>query len=100
MERTRTIKNVTPAAVDDLIYKTGAELEDTIEGVLLDDLLFWATPTRLVMAIETPANEWSSLYTVIYGNPAKIYAKWEERKEAAAAAAAEIEAAYIARLEA
>jgi hypothetical protein len=79
MERTRTIKNVSLEAVNDLLNGDNVELLEVLEGSLLDNYLIYCHNNgNLVLCTETYLNEWSSCYTVIYGNYDKVYAKFEK----------------------
>ena len=84
MERTRTIKNVTLAAVEEVLndYENN-ELIECLEGSLIDNYLIYGSQRDIyIFCKETYVNPWCSDYTVYYGNKDKIWKLWEEFERA------------------
>lgn len=68
--------------INELLEKEEFESVDCIEGVLLDDELFYNhNNKKYYMCLEYALNSWSSCYKVYCGEMKEIYEKWNERKK-------------------
>lgn len=70
-----------PGILDKFIYQNKAEIVDCIDGVLLDDLLFY-TRRGMIALFETYVNSNMSDFTVYFStDTGEIWDLWEKRQE-------------------
>lgn len=90
-------KNISLSEVETIIENNGGELEDCLEGVLLDDLLMYGNNGYIAM-FETFVNCWTSCYTVYESENENdsdyIYSLWSKRQDEREKQAQEIEDTY------